>query len=274
MKNCFLLATLLSLASGPIWSQGYNPVGARSNALSNASVTLDDVWAYHHNPGATASIKSFSAGVYYETRFLSKELQTQALAVAIPLKKGVITTGAQFFGYEQYRQSRFGVGYAMQLTERFAAGVQLNGQQLRLGNNYGATFNGTVEAGLIAKISEKWRLGASVMNIGRQRISTLEDRYSTVMRIGCQYLPSKRVLVLAEVEKDVMHPIAFKGAVEYQPLDVLFIRLGAQSGPTHFSFGFGYRKKGFAIDLGTKYHQVLGWSPMIGLNYQLEKHAE
>jgi len=274
MKHYFLLTLSLLLTFGPIWSQGYNPVGARSNMLSNASVTLDYVWSYHHNPGATASIKSLSAGVYYETRFLTKELQTQALAVAIPLKKGVITTGAQFFGYEQFRQSRFGLGYAMQLTERFAAGVQLNGQQLRFGNNYGSTFNGTVEAGIRAKIAEKWNIGASVMNVGRQRISTLDDRFSTVMRIGCQYLPSKRVLVLAEVEKDVLHPISFKGAIEYQPLDVLFIRVGTQSGPTHFSFGFGYCKKGFAIDLGTQYHQVLGWSPMIGLNYQLAKHAE
>lgn len=274
MKNGLFLATIALVIQITALAQGFNAVGTRSNSLSSASVTLDDVWAYHHNPGATASIKSFSAGIYYETRFLTKELQTQALAVAIPLKKGVITTGAQFFGYEQYRQSRFGVGYAMQLTERFAAGVQLNGQQLRLGNNYGATLNGTMEAGLIAKISEKWRLGASVMNIGRQRISTLEDRFSTVLRIGAQYLPSKRVLVLAEVEKDVIHPIAFKGAIEYQPMDVLFVRLGAQSGPTHFSFGFGYRKKGLSIDLGSKYHQVLGWTPMIGLNYQLEKHAK
>lgn len=267
-----LLLFFLCCTTFTAFGQGYHHVGARSNALAGTSVTLEDVWAYHHNPGALASIKSLAVGAYYDSRFLTKELQTQALAFAIPLKKGVLSTGAQFFGYEQYRQTRFGLGYSLQLTERFSAGVQLNGQQLRLANNYGSSFNGTVEAGLMAKITEKWKIGASVMNLGRQRISSLDDRFTSVMRIGAYYQPSKKIITLFEVEKEVIHPIAFKGAIEYRIVEPLFIRLGAQSGPSNFAFGFGYQKKGIQLDLGTRYHQVLGWTPNVGITYQVPQN--
>ncbi|AEA42539.1 hypothetical protein [Fluviicola taffensis] len=274
MIRLSLLLLLFTCSAIHTLSQGWNPVGSRSASLANTSVCLDDVWAYHHNPGAAASIKTISIGTYYETRFLTKELQTQALALAIPLKVGVISAGAQFFGYQQYRNTRAGLGYSMKFTDFLQVGVQGNVQALRLGGNYGSTISGTIEAGLLAKISEKWSAGVSVMNIGRQRINPISDRFATVLRAGCQYKPSKKVSIFAEVEKQVITKISFKGAVEYQPIDALYIRLGAHSGPMEFAFGLGYKIAGFSIDLGSKYHQTLGWSPNFGLNYQFKEHAK
>lgn len=265
----YLLFTLLPLIN---FAQGWNPVGSRSAALGHSSVCLDDVWSYFHNPGAAASIRSFSAGLYYETRFLTKELQTQAIAVAIPLKKGVLTTGGQFFGYEQYRNTRAGIGYALQLSDMFQLGVQGNMQALRLGNNYGSTVSGTIEAGLLVKFNSKWQIGFSVMNIGRQKINPLNDRFSTVMRGGLCYKPSKKVSIMAEVEKQVITQISIKGGIEYAPIDHVFLRIGAHSGPMEFAFGAGYKNKGFSIDLHSQYHPILGWSPGFGLNYQIQKN--
>lgn len=266
-RTTTLLFFLIAVVQG--FSQGWKPVGARAAGLANTSVCLDDVWAYHHNPGALSGIKKFSAGAYYEARFLAKELQTQGVVLAMPLKKGVISVGGQFSGYEQFRHTRAGVGYSLQLNEKIGAGVQANMQQLRFGGNYGSSVSATVEGGILAKISEKWSLGASVLNIGRQRVLPLdEDRFTSVIRIGSNYRPSKKVNVLLEVEKQVIHPISFRGGMEYMPVDMLVIRFGAQSGPTEFALGVGYRKNGFLVDLATKYHPVLGWTPAIGFTYQ------
>jgi len=268
------LILLLTLTAGlPGYSQGWKPVGSRSSALGGASICLDDVWAFHHNPGALANLKTFSAGAYYETRFLTRELQTQAIAVAVPLKKGVISAGAQLYGYEQYRTTRTGLGYSMALGEKISAGVQVNLQHLRLGNNYGSSASATFEAGILAELTEKWKLGASVMNVGRQRIASLDDRFTSVLRIGTLYAPSGKVNVLFEVEKQVIHPFSFKGAVEYLPGEHFALRFGAHSGPAEFSFGAGYRNNGFFIDAGTSYHPVLGWTPHFGLTYQLQRNA-
>ena len=265
--NKLLLLTFTSICFTS-YSQGWKPVGARSASLAGASVCLDDVWAFHHNPGALAAIKAFSAGAYYETRFLSRELQTQAIAVAVPLKKGVLSAGAQLYGYEQYRQTRAGAGYSMGLGEHFSAGVQINLQHLRMAGNYGSSANATFEAGILAAITEKWKLGVSVMNIGRQQIASLDDRFTSVLRIGSFYAPSKKVNVLFEVEKQVIHPASFKGALEYLPSEHFVMRFGAHSGPAEFSFGLGYRNKGIFLDAGTQYHPVLGWTPNFGLTYQ------
>lgn len=269
-----LFTSLICLSHG--FSQGWTPVGSRSNSLAGTSVCLDDVWAYHNNPAALSSIRSFSAGAYYETRFLTKELQTQAIAAALPLKKGVLSLGAQFSGYEQYRHTRAGLGYSMQLSEFISVGVQGNVQQLKLGGNYGSSTNGTIEAGVLSKISERWTFGMSVMNIGRQKINGLaSDRYTTVLRAGAKYAPSKKVNLLMEVEKQVIYQISFKGAIEYMPNEHFFARIGVHSGPTEVAFGTGYKNKGFSIDLGTKYHQTLGWTPNFGLTYQIkEKDAK
>lgn len=275
MLNRILLLTLLLHSAHFLNAQGWRPIGARSNALANTSVCLEDVWAYHHNPAATAGLKTFSAGVYYEARFLAKELQTQGIAVAMPLKKGVISVGGQFYGYEQYRHTRAGAGYSLRLAEKISAGVQVNLQQLRFGGNYGSTTSATVEAGVLADISEKWKLGASVLNIGRQQINPLEDdRFTSVVRVGAGFSPSKKVTVLLEAEKQVVHDISFRGAVEYWPVDMVVLRFGAQSGPTEFAFGAGYRKSGFTIDLGSKYHPILGWTPNMGLTYQIQERAQ
>lgn len=268
MRKLFRLLPLLIIACS-VSAQGWRPVGARSSSLAGASVCLDDVWAYHHNPGALASVSSASGGLYYEARFLTKELQTQAITAALPLKKGVLSVGGQFYGYEQYRQTRAGAGYALQLSEKIAGGVQINMQQLRFGGNYGSSINATFEAGILATLSKQWKLGASVLNVGRQRIAPLEDdRFTTVMRIGSAYTPSEKVKILLEVEKQVIHPVTFRGALEYFPVPTFVIRAGAQSGPAEFAFGIGYKQNGFLIDAGSKYHPVLGWTPHVGLTYQ------
>jgi len=266
-----LLLTLLLGISAISFSQGWNPVGARSNSLAGASVTLTDVWAVHQNPGAVAQVKSFSAGLYYDSRFLTKELQTQALAIAAPLKKGVIMGGAQLFGYKEYKHTRVGLGYAMQLTDHFSAGIQANLQQLRFNENYGSVTSGTAEAGFLAMINERWNIGFSITNIGRQKIAGLEDRFNSVMRFGSTFSPSKQVKCIGEVQKDILYPISFRGAIEYFPVEAIAVRIGAQTGPTNFAFGLGYQNASIQIDLGTKYHQQLGWSPCIGFNYILNK---
>lgn len=259
----------LLIITNSISAQGWRPVGARSSSLAGASICLSDVWAFHHNPGALASVSSASGGLYYEARFLAKELQTQAVVAALPLKKGVLSVGGQFYGYEQYRHTRAGAGYALQLSEKIAAGVQINLQQLRFGGNYGSSTNATFEAGILTTLSKQWKLGASILNVGRQRIAPLEDdRFTTVMRIGSAYSPSEKVNVLLEIEKQVIYPITFRGALEYFPAPTFVIRAGVQSGPTEFALGVGYKKNAFQIDAGSKYHPVLGWTPHVGLTYQ------
>lgn len=266
VKTIVSLLLLLPLFAN---AQGWLPIGGRSNSMGNATVAVSDPWSYFHNPGALAEVDKVSIGIAYENRFLLKELQSQGLVYVQPMKTGVLSVGAQLYGYDQFRLYRAGVGYSLKLSEMFSAGVQLNYQGIRLAQNYGSKNTLTAELGAIAKITEKWKMGISIYNLGRAKLADFEDdRFSTVMRLGTSYAFSNKVIVAAEAEKNIDHPLRFKAGLDYQLIKNFYFRAGFATQPIEVSFGFGYKFKLIQLDLGSAYHQQLGWSPHFSLTFQ------
>ncbi|MCR9172789.1 MAG: hypothetical protein NXI10_09870 [bacterium] len=268
MKQLLLLLAICSTAT-VVHAQGWLPSGARSMSMSNASVSLYDVWSYHNNPGALAKVDRLSAGLSYENRFLLRELQSQGLSIAIPMKVGVLSVGGLTYGYTQFRSTKAGLGYSMPLSENFYAGVQLNYQGIQLAQNYGNANTVTAEAGIYAEVTENWSMGFSVFNLSRTRLSEFQDdRLTTVMRLGTAYTFSKKLLVSAEFEKSIEYDVRFKSGLEYQILKDFYFRGGIATAPVEFSFGTGYNFGMIQLDVGTAYDMILGWSPHFSLTYQ------
>lgn len=265
-----IFSIFLIFASTSTFGQGYYPMGGRSQSLANTSNTLEDVWAYHHNPAALTGIQKMEVGISYENRFLLKEMQSQGFVFAIPLKRGVISAGGQRFGYRNFLSYKAGIGYSMKLSEHLSAGVQMNYAGVRLPENYGSKNTVTAEVGLLAKITDKWKLGFSLFNLGRNKLSDYqEDRFSTVMRLGSSYSISSKVLIMAEAEKNVDYTLRGKFGIEYKVVNNFFLRGGFATAPVEGSFGFGYRfKEQLKLDVGSSYHQILGWSPHCSFSFQ------
>lgn len=271
MKQILAITALLLCLQG-VHAQGWLPSGARSMSMSNASVGLHDVWSYHNNPGALAKLDRLSAGLAYENRFLLRELQSQGLTIAIPLKVGVLSIGGLSYGYSQFRSTKAGLGYSLPLSDRFYAGVQLNYQGIQLAQNYGNANTVTAEAGLFAEVTENWNMGFSVFNLSRTRLSEFQDdRLTTVMRLGTAYSFSKKLLVSAEFEKSIDYNVRVKAGLEYQIVKDFYFRGGVATAPVEFSFGTGYDFGAIQLDLGTAYDLILGWSPHFSLTYQAKK---
>lgn len=253
-------------------AQNIVSAGSRSNSLSNASVAIEDIWAYNHNPAATARLKETGFGLSYENRFLLREFQNQGFVFAQPLKHGVISVGANFYGYRQFKSYRGGIGYALPLAKFLAAGVQLNYQGIQLNENYGSRHTMTAEAGLLAQLTSKWKLGFSVFNVSRTKLNDFQnERIESTFRLGLSYEVTKQVLILVETSKTITDQLRMKVGVEYQPLRQFFIRLGVQGAPMEYAFGFGYRWKIIQLDAGSTYHQILGWTPNVNLNIFIPK---
>jgi hypothetical protein len=265
----YLLSILFVISTSHFsFSQGWLPVGARAHSLSNASVAISDAWAYFHNPGALADIRKTAVGIAYENRFLLKELQSQGFTYVQPIKKGVLSVGAHSFGYTTFRTFRGGFGYSMKLSERFMAGVQLNYQSLRIADSYGKKETITAEVGILCLLSDKWRLGMSIFNLNRAKLSEYrDDRFSTVMRLGSSYAFSEKFNVAVEAEKHIDYRLNMKLGLEYAFTQQVCFRAGMATAPVEISFGFGYKLKALQLDFGSAYHQQLGWSPHIGLTF-------
>jgi long-subunit fatty acid transport protein len=253
--------------------QGYSFSGSRSQALANASVCLSDVFAYHNNPANAAGQKEVSFGLAYENRFLLKELQHQSYAVLIPLNFGVLSVGGNSFGYLDFRTFKNGVGYSMKILEELSLGVQINHHLIRLAAPYGLNQTVTGELGLSYKVTEAWNFGMAVFNIGRNElIDNPIERYSTSMRLGTSYKISNMVLAVAEIEKDISHPLRFKSGIEYSPDNNLLFRIGFATNPIELSFGIGWVfSDRYFLDFGSQFHQVLGWSPNFSFRFDINK---
>lgn len=273
MKN--LVLTLFLLLNSILFSQGWLPVGARANSLSNAVIADVDAWSYFHNPGALGYLTKTTVGISYENRYLLKELQNQAAVYAQPLKAGVLSVGIQSFGFKVYRSNRFGIGYALKLHEKLAMGVQLNYQDVWV-QNYDYVGTVTAELGLLSKITKRLSLGFSVMNINRARVSRVPDnRFGTFFRLGLKYDVSTIVGITVELEKEVRSKLRPKLGVDYQAVKNFYLRIGAAYNPAEISFGIGYHfPMGLFLDAGSSWRQYLGWSPHIGLTYEFKAKSK
>ncbi len=267
-----ILLALLLLAQLPVFAGIGNPhLGGRSAALGHASVTLRDVWSLHNNQAGLAFLKQkLAVGAYYENRFNLSEMALRGAVLAVPTKGGTFGVSVQQFGFSAYNESKYALGYARKFGDNFAVGVQLNYMTVRFQRSeYGSRELISAEIGIQANITDKLKVGAQVFNPTTTELDDYDnERLPTIMRAGLQYDFSEKVLAFAEIEKDVDQPAHVKLAVEYQVIELIHLRAGLSTNPFRNSFGFGLNLKGLSIDIATTYHEVLGYTPQVGLSYK------
>ena len=271
-KKYLFLFVLSSCVSVFVHAQQFRQIGSRQAGMAFASVALNDIWAYHNNPGMLGILKETGAGVYYENRFFLKEFQYQGLVYAQPLKRGTISFGGQYSGFNMYSTSRAGLGYALALSEKLSMGVQINYMNVRQPSYYGTKHGVSGEFGLGVRVTSKWTFAFAINNLTRSRLAEYQnERFETIFRAGTLYELSKRVIISTELEKDIAFPLRLKVGMEYHPVDPFYIRAGASVNSTSVALGFGYVIKNLRIDVGSNYVQPLGFYTAASLNFILPK---
>jgi hypothetical protein len=267
-KNYFfiLIAGLMFCTS--VSAQNFRQIGSRQSGMAYAAVALNDIWAYHNNPGMLGFLQETGAGVYYENRFFLEEFQYQGLVYAQPLKRGTISLGGQYSGFDLYSTSRAGLGYALALSEKLSMGVQINYMNVRQPSYYGTKHGVSGEFGLGVKVTPKWTFAMAINNLTRSRLADFQnERFETIFRAGTLYELSKRVIISTELEKDIAFPLRLKVGVEYHPAEPFYIRAGAAVNATSLALGFGYVIKNLRIDISSNYVQPLGFHTAASLNF-------
>ncbi|MFT5595906.1 MAG: hypothetical protein ACI8QH_000694 [Flammeovirgaceae bacterium] len=242
--------------------------------MANTALTFTDIWSSFHNQAGLGYVESFTAGVFYESRFLVDGMAFAGFAAATALGKGAIGLNYSNFGYGVYNEGKLGLAYGMKLAERFSIGVQLNYHTTRIAaDDYGNAGALTAEVGVRMEVSERVTIAAHLFNPTRTTLidngesAIPDEKIPTLIRLGVGYQISDEVLLAGEVEKDIDQNALFRGGIEYQPVDILYLRLGASSEPSLFSFGLGLRFESFQFDLASSYSSVLGYSPQVSLTY-------
>ena len=129
-RSYFALLAFFTTLTATAGNEDY-PIGARSAAMGNASVSLSDVWSAHHNQAGLGFLHDPSAGVYYENRFLLKELSVRGAAIAVPIKAGTFGLCVTDFGYTAYRENKYSLSFAKAFGDKLSAAVAMDYLTLR-----------------------------------------------------------------------------------------------------------------------------------------------
>ena len=283
MKFISAIITYVFISHTLLFAANENtPIGGRSAAMANSSVTLNDFWSVHNNQAGMAAYNNIAVGLYYENRFMLKELSLRAGAFVLPTKSGVFGLTYNYFGYTSYNEQKIGLAYARAFGEYFSMGLQLDYLSTRIAEEYGSSNNFTFELGIRSKISEGFVLAAHVFNpIGVKIEDEYNERVPTIFKLGLSYELSDNLLFTLETEKDLNYKPLIRGGLEYKIVEQAIVRIGystlpATTGSQNFSisslyaFGFGLNLKKLQIEFSSTIHQTLGWSPQISIQYKFK----
>jgi hypothetical protein len=276
IRRVFLLTAILFITFSVAAQKDNHPIGARSAALGNASVTLADFWSLHNNQAGLALYNQMAVGIYGENRFLIKELTQGAFGFVLPVKKaGVFAINYNYYGFKLYNESKLGLAYALMLGDRISAGVQLDYIRIAQAENYGNANIFTFEFGLRARIIKELVFGVHIYNPVNVKVSKYgTDRVPVIIKAGLSYSFSDKAVVAVETEKDINQKAQFKVGVEYHLVKPVYLRLGLGTNPFNNSFGIGLEFGNFQADISASRHQVLGFSPQVSMMYTFKKKAE
>lgn len=271
MRKSLLTLSILIFGFSISYSIENYPAGARSRALSNAFISVSDVWSTFHNQAGIARIQTLSAGFYYESRFMVDELSLAAGTLIQPTKSGNFGVAFYQFGKGSFKENKIGLSYAMNLSERFSAGIQLDYFSQRFPEDERSKGFVTFEAGAVYSPNNKLFLGAHVFNPILSGIETPEGKQKTpaVFRFGGHYRFDEMLMLIAEIQKDTENPVSIKTGIEFSLVQNLALRFGVSGKPFNYTAGLGYKIGKVTTDIAFGYHGNLGITPAVSLQFEL-----
>lgn len=250
--------------------------GARAISFGGAYAGVNsDPWTLFSNPAGISGLKTPSAGLFLRNSYLVNELNELAFVGVFPFgETHKVGLGVSSYGFNLYRESLVSLAYAITLYEKFHLGAQINMKQLSL-SEYGNAQAFYVNVGGVFAISKEFQVGFSVKNANQARIGTVNpEKIPSFLSAGVSYQPDKNVTIVADVSKQVDFPISFRGGIEYRFVKSFSARVGISSEPTRFASGLSFYWNNLRLDFAGEYHQQLGVTPSLSVNYNFGQNTE
>ncbi len=268
LKHLLLWLLTIPVSTGNILYAG--GTGARSAGMGKCSVALSGLWSIQNNQAGFALTDKITAGISYNSRFMSGNMSTKSMALLVPVKYGVTGISVEYYGYSLYNRLKAGLAYAKSFGQRLRIGLQIDYLRTALGDNYGNRDGVTFELGLQGDLSQNLTLAVWTYNPFMIKLADYADeRIPSVYKIGMDYRFSPALLTTLEAEKrSDWQPVVLRGGLEYAIRQKFFLRAGFGTAREIFSMGFGMHFTRLQMDLAAVMHQSLGFSPVMSLSFR------
>lgn len=242
--------------------------GAYSTSMAGLNVNNIDVWSINNNIGQLSNLKESGVSANLFQPFLLNDFNTASLVLGLKTGNGAFGLNYSNYGNEFLQIHNTGLGYSLQLGENLQSGIKLNHFFYNAGEYYNSKSILTADFGLAAQLTEELEIGLSIKNPTLSKLDDFDnERVPTVMQFAAGYQFSKMLSLHAGLKKDMVYPLSFLAAIDYQPTEKIKFKGGIGTNPTLAAFGIGVLLKNFEVNIATQLHQILGWSPDFSITY-------
>jgi hypothetical protein len=240
------------------------PTGGKPSGMGNAFVSQSDAFSVYHNPAGLARFNQLSISLFYENKYLVEQMSVKSIVATLPVQSaGTFSFQFNSFGAPEWVESNFGASYALSLTERLSAGVQLHYYGRRIPEANILVMNAGFDAGAIYQASDKTFLGANISNLFTPEIRNIShtEYIPWRIRMGGHTNFAPDFTLSYEVEKIETLNTAIKLGGEWEASEGIFFRAGFNTTPSRIFAGFGYFGNHIQFDIAFSYHYYLGYVP-------------
>lgn len=271
MKNkTFVIVLGIILSINRVAGQA-GPVGARSMALGGIRSGIEDAWSAANNPAGLAGQEKYAVAINLDQRYLMAEMGFYSATGTIPAGKGCLGITTVVSGNASFYRQRAIIGYGMSFGERLMTGISLEYDYQTCGQEYPSLHQVSYALGTFVVLSPKVSLAFSTFNPFRLYYKNRDySTLSSIFDLGFIYHYAPVLSIYTEIEKDLDFPMVFKTGIECQARNNVFLQGGISLFPAGYSFGAAYRSHRFLLEISSSYHQYLGFSPAISLQYEIK----
>ncbi|XOV90897.1 MAG: hypothetical protein ACFHWX_11875 [Bacteroidota bacterium] len=262
MLRFVLYSTVIISTSYLSAQENYN-LGARSNALAGASLTINDAWSNLNNIGTIGRVESTTGAITYQNRYNIPEFMVLGVSYIQPLNW--FNAGMSFyrFGNDLFSEQKAGLAIGNKI-QMVSLGFGANLIQYRI-EGLGSWQYWVFEFGGVAQLTDQIFIGAHIFNMG------VGKDIPVSMKSGLSYRPMSTLMINAEIHKTLDSKARFVGGIEYHIIDPIALRSGISTNPFKSAYGLGFKIKPFVFNYAFINQGDLGVVHEISLDFLLEK---
>jgi len=241
--------------------------GAAEAGMGYAIIVKEGFWSSFHNQALLAFNNATLCGINYENRFGISELGTRTAGAIFPAGKASIASVYSHFGCTDFKRDMAGLACGLKLSEKIAAGVQIDYFSERTSGEYDNSQHITFETGIIVSASDNIRIGFHLFNPVPNSLRKNSQPVSLV--VGAAINLSNSLYAASDVEMSSGSDATLRTGFEYEVLKNLMLRAGFITRNNSFCFGTGYRAGSVTIDIGFTTHEILGVTSVASLIFRI-----
>ena len=277
MKNCtlFLVWQIIFIFCLNAIFNDYEP-SARARAMSGAVTSFsDDYSAIFYNPAGLKFAETQIGATRYNlmgTDFA----HVSAVSGSYASKFGSFGLGWQAMNVEYsdvnlQSENQFNIGHAFYLNKDVHSEISLGYSATiyhlsfhELGSEYDLGFN----AGIIAVLHQRTRMGFMLTNINKPRIGETNHEIPQQFAVGLSYIPYQGVITAVDLKKNHTGDTEMRAGVEVEIHPVFQLRMGIRNNPASYSAGAAINYSGITLDYGLSTHATLNLAHHFAIAYK------